>query len=111
MRILVAMEVHEEHVRWIEEAAQGHEVVYWPVKGLVSASVSEEELAKADVIIGNVVPAQLRHARRLRWLQLSSAGADAYCKAGVMPAGAALTNATGAFGLAIAEHMTALVLP
>lgn len=109
MRILVAMEVHEEHVRWIEEAAQGHEVVYCPVKGLVSASVSEEELAKADVIIGNVVPAQLRHARRLRWLQLSSAGADAYCKDGVMPAGAALTNATGAFGLAIAEHMTALV--
>ena len=109
MRILVAMEVHEEHVRWIEEAAQGHEVVYWPVKGLVSASVSEEELAKADVIIGNVVPAQLRHARRLRWLQVSSAGADAYCKDGVMPAGAALTNATGAFGLAIAEHMTALV--
>ncbi|PAV39150.1 D-2-hydroxyacid dehydrogenase [Megasphaera sp. ASD88] len=109
MRILVAMEVHEEHVRWIEEAAQGHEVVYWPVKGLVSASVSEEELAKAVVIIGNVVPAQLRHARRLRWLQLSSAGADAYCKDGVMPAGAALTNATGAFGLAIAEHMTALV--
>lgn len=109
MRILVAMEVHEEHVRWIEEAAQGHEVVYWPVKGLVSASVSEEELAKADVIIGNVVPAQLRHARRLRWLQLSSAGSDAYCKEGVMPAGAALTNATGAFGLAIAEHMTALV--
>ena len=125
MRILVAMEVHEEHVRWIEEAAQGHEVVYWPgwieeaaqghevvywpVKGLVSASVSEEELAKAVVIIGNVVPAQLRHARRLRWLQLSSAGADAYCKDGVMPDGAALTNATGAFGLAIAEHMTALV--
>ena len=109
MRILVAMEVHEEHKRWIEEAAQGHEVVYWPVKGLVSASVSEEELAKADVVIGNVVPAQLRHARRLRWLQLSSAGADAYCKDGVMPDGAALTNATGAFGLAIAEHMTALV--
>ena len=38
MRILVAMEVHEEHVRWIEEAAQGHELIYWTIKRQVSAS-------------------------------------------------------------------------
>lgn len=109
MKILVAMEVNEEHKRWIEDAAQGNDVVYWPVTGLVSASVAAEELADAEVIIGNVVPSQLQHAHKLRWLQLSSAGADAYCRKGILPAGAVLTNSTGAFGLAISEYMTAVV--
>lgn len=110
MRILVAMEVNEEHKRWLEASAEGHELVYWPMKGLVHASVPDDELAKADVIIGNVVPELLCRAARLRWIQLGSAGADAYCRAGVLPDGVVLTNATGAYGLAIAEHMMSLVL-
>lgn len=109
MKIIVAMEVNDMHKQWIEDAAQGHDIVYWPVTGLVSASIPPEELADADIIIGNVVPSQLKHAHKLQWLQLSSAGSDAYCKEGVLPAGTVLTNATGAFGLAISEYMVAIV--
>lgn len=44
----------------------------------------------------------------LRWLQLQSAGAENY--AAQMPKGAVLTNATGAYGLAISEYMIAAAL-
>ncbi len=110
MRILVAMQVNDEHKLWLEDAAEGNEVVYWPVEGLVHAQVSDDELAKADVIIGNVVPKQLCRAEKLRWVQLGSAGADAYCRPGILPDGVILTNATGAYGLAISEHMMSLTL-
>ncbi len=110
MRILVAMDVNAMHKAWLEEAAGDNEIVYWPVHGAGSAVVPPEELAKADVIIGNVATNLMKYAVRLQWMQLHSAGANTYCVPGVMPQGAQLTNATGAYGLAIAEHMTAMLL-
>ena len=110
MRILVAMDVDARHKAWLEEAAGNNEIVYWPVQGAGTAIVSPEELAQADVIIGNVATDLLKYAVRLKWMQLHSAGANTYCVPGVMPKGAQLTNATGAYGLAIAEHMTGMVL-
>lgn len=41
-------------------------------------------------------------------LQLNMAGSDAY--AGKLPAGAELANASGAYGLAISEHMLGMLL-
>lgn len=108
MKILIAMEVTEEHKRQLQEAAGDNELVYCPVKGLVQAPVTDEELEGADVIIGNVAPERLKLAKKVRWVQLSSAGSDAYCKEGVLPDDVVLTNATGAYGLAIAEHMVGL---
>ena len=68
-----------------------------------------EDVADADVIVGSVDPALLAETRRLRLLQLSSAGYDRYTD-DVMPAGAALCCATGAFGQAVSEHLFAMVL-
>jgi len=65
---------------------------------------------RADVIIGKIPPEMLGPDARCRWLQLDTAGADRYMKAGVLPDGCILTNATGAYGLAISEHMTAVLL-
>lgn len=110
MRILVAMDVDARHKAWLEEAAGNNEIVYWPVQGAGTAIVSPEELAQADVIIGNVATDLMKYAVRLKWMQLHSAGANTYCVPGVMPNGAQLTNATGAYGVAIAEHMTGMVL-
>lgn len=110
MKILVAMEVNDVHKDWLRQAAGNNELVYLPVQGPVSAQASEEELADADIIIGNIAPELLRHAPRLRWLQLNSAGANTYCQEGILSENVQLTNATGAYGLAIAEHLTGLVM-
>ncbi len=72
--------------------------------------VTEEDIAWADAILGNVQPELLMRAKNLQWLQTSSAGVEPYIKPGVLPEGAALTNATGAYGLAISEHMLGTLL-
>ena len=43
-------------------------------------------------------------------MQTSSAGVEFYTAPGVLPEGTALTNATGAYGLAISEHMLGMLL-
>ena len=70
-----------------------------------------QELADwGEIILGNV-PAGLLHGREdLLWLQTNSAGVEAYVKPGVLAPGTLLTNATGAYGLAISEHMLGVLL-
>lgn len=72
--------------------------------------ISNAALADAHVIIGNIEPFRLHAAKNLQWLQLNSAGADVYVKEGVLKPGTILTNATGAYGLAISEHMIGVLL-
>ncbi len=71
--------------------------------------VTSEQLAEADVIVGNFPPARLAEAANLRLLQLNSAGYDNY-SAVTLPAGLAVANAGGAYGQAVSEHMLAMVL-
>ena len=70
--------------------------------------VAEEDLAGKHVIIGAVPPSMLLSADALEWLQLSWAGADAFCSTDVLPAQVLLTNASGAYGLSCSEHLLAL---
>lgn len=72
--------------------------------------VTEEEIRDADVILGNPPAEFLKDAGKLKLLQLQSAGADAYTPRGILPEGALLTCATGAYGPAVSEHMMASLL-
>ena len=72
--------------------------------------LTQELIDKAHVILGNVPAARLASAANLEWMQLNSAGARDYIVSGHFPRGASLTNATGAYGLAISEHMLAMLL-
>lgn len=75
------------------------------------SAVTPAHLRDVQAVLGNLAdPAQLRHCRELRWLQLDSAGTDGYCVPGLLPEGAVLTNATGAFGACIAEWLLAALL-
>ena len=49
-----------------------------------------EDVKRAQVIFGNVVPEQIRLAENLQWIQLGSAGADEYVPA--VPENVLLTN-------------------
>lgn len=66
-------------------------------------------LGETEILWGNPSPQELEACPNLRWLQLSSAGADMYIKPDVLQGDILLTNATGAYGLAIAEHMVGVV--
>jgi D-2-hydroxyacid dehydrogenase (NADP+) len=70
-------------------------------------------LAQADVMLGFVVSAEwLEKMPRLKWLQLSSAGADRVIKAGIfnkMP-DLLLTTSSGIHEIPISEHIVASIL-
>ena len=70
---------------------------------------SAEALKEASVVIGNPPKDDLKYAEKLEWIQLSMAGTEPYSLPGVLPDSVALTNSTGAFGLAISECMVGYV--
>ena len=106
--VLVVIPVNEDHKKYLEE--KGASGKYNCCFRYVNKNdVTKEDVKRANVIIGNLPPAMLEGAENLEWYQLNSAGADQYIKPGVLPEGCVLTNATGAYGLAVSEHMIALV--
>lgn len=72
-----------------------------------ACDVTDAQIAAADIILGNLPPERVSLATHLEWMQLNSSGSDAYVQPGVMNPGARLTNSTGAYGLAISEHLLA----
>ena len=103
--ILVLLPMSEAQKQALEAQAPGCSFSYAKQKTL-----SSEQLLGAHVIIGNVPATAIAASQKLEWLQLSTAGAGAYLKPGQFPAQALLTNATGAYGLAISEYMIGVLL-
>ncbi|MBO4563741.1 MAG: D-2-hydroxyacid dehydrogenase [Clostridia bacterium] len=101
--VLVTLPVKEKHIEAIRAAAPGADIAFIPAKEL-----TEEDVGRAEVILGNIPHALVASCKRLRLLHLGSAGADGY--PAIMPEGAALTNSSGAYGLAISEHMLGMLL-
>ena len=106
MKMIVVLSQFNEACRDIlAQAAEGAELIF--------SSAEEADatlLADAGMIVGPVAPELLPSAKKLEVLQLQSAGADAYIKPGVLPETVDLCNATGAYGLAVAEHLFAGIL-
>lgn len=100
MKVLVIVETLEKHRAWLEAAAPDAEFIYKP-------NAAREDIADADVILGNPSPREIKPTDKLRWIQTQSAGVDGYLD-GCLPEEAVLTNATGAYGLAISEYMLAV---
>ncbi len=103
MKILVTLPCSEDERTRLRRRWEDAEFCFIPSRELLPRDVEDVEIG-----LGNIPVPLLAHCRSLRWLQLNSAGADAYL--GKMPAGAVLTNATGAYGLAISEHMLGMLL-
>lgn len=104
-KIVVLSQFNEECRCIIREAAEGAELVFSSASAADAALVEE-----AGMIVGPIAPSLLPEAKKLEVLQLQSAGADAYIKPGVLPETVDLCNATGAYGLAVAEHLFAGIL-
>lgn len=102
-KILVTIPMEPRHRECLEHAAPGCSFTY-------VEEAADEDIQNANIIIGNVGPQRIKSSQNLEWIQLNSAGADPYCKAGVLAGKTLLTNATGAYGLAISEYMLGVVL-
>ena len=74
-----------------------------------SARIPKEFRASVTAIIGNVPPEECSQCPRLEWLQTWSAGVDKYQRPGVLQPGSMLTNASGAYGQSVSEHMFAMM--
>ena len=104
--ILVTLHIDDSQKQKLLNAAGGSaDLLFLP-----SREVTDELLAQTDAVIGNLPPKRLSGLVNLKWVQLGSAGVDGYTTPGVFPEGAVLTNASGAYGLAISEHMIACLL-
>ena len=103
--ILVLWDLTPTQKQLLEGCAPSAQFFYVP-----EAEVSENDVANANVILGNLPLPFLKVASNLEWLQLNSAGANGYCYPGILRPETVLTNASGAYGLAISEHMIGMVL-
>ncbi|NLV36484.1 MAG: D-2-hydroxyacid dehydrogenase [Clostridiaceae bacterium] len=103
--ILVLLPVREEDKRLFEQIAPTANFTYAKAE-----TVDNSVLLEANAIIGNPPPMKIRESKNLEWLQLQMAGIGEFAKENMLPDGAVLTNASGAFGLAISEYMLGVLL-
>lgn len=69
------------------------------------------ELSDCEILFGNFPPSELKLAKELRWHATASAGIDQYVDESIYDhEGILLTNSSGAYGVAIAEHMLTVAL-
>lgn len=103
MKILVALPLNERQKEKLEQNFRHQEFVY-----CLPEELTKETISDVEVILGNVPQELLAYAGKLKWLQLNNAGTEGYCD-GALPEEVLLTNATGAYGLAISEHMIGML--
>lgn len=102
-QVLVVMPFQSSHKAYIEAIGKNCQFTYATI-----ASATKEQVCDADIILGNASPELVAQSEKLQWIQLNSAGADPYCKPGIIHPGTLLTCATGAYGLTVSEGLTAM---
>lgn len=102
MNILVAMPTYEEHERRLKKACPGAAFMFSHGNG-----PQREQLEAAEIIVGNIPADDLQYCKKLKFLQLSMAGSDTFAQR--VPESVLLANSSGAYGLAISEHMLGML--
>jgi phosphoglycerate dehydrogenase-like enzyme len=69
-----------------------------------------QELADADGVIGAIRPEHFRAAKKLKWLQTTSAGVEGVLYPEMVDSAVVVTNAKNVFGPQIADHAFAFLL-
>jgi len=95
-----------------QEMLPAFQTAFPNVKFVAAASPADllREAADADAIFGSANPAILRAARKLRWVQIYSAGAEAILSPEFVSSSVTLTNCKIVQGPNIADHAMALLL-
>ncbi len=69
-----------------------------------------EKIVDADAAYNFVTPELIKAGKKLRWVQVPSAGVEGYLFDELVESDIVLTNAKGLYGIHIAEHVMALIL-
>lgn len=107
--ILVVMPLTPAQKERLQSASPHSQLVFRDESSFYDSPDAGKLLAEADAIIGFPPPRLLPGLKRLKWLQLYTAGANRYVEFPDYPRHITLTNASGAYGLAISEHMVGMV--
>lgn len=104
--VLVVLPVSEQLRGIVEEGVKDCTFVYEDQK-----NVSEEQIAWADIVLGNILPpSKINSAPNIEFMALATAGADDFLKPGILSPNTVLTNATGVYSKSVAEHGLAMTL-
>ncbi len=96
--------IGEKELAALRAAAPGIKLVPYDQARLM------QELADADGVIGNITPEMVRAAKKLKWVQVGSAGVERYLFPELKDSGIVLTNCKIVQGPEIADHAFALLL-
>ena len=107
----IAIHISFYNDRWEKMISDGVRALGYEPRFLNTDEVRLEDISDCEILFGMFPPELLAQCPNLRWLQCSFAGVDKYTKPGtfVRP-DAVLTNASGAYGITIAEHMICVLL-
>ena len=97
-KVLVCLPLNDTHRAALEASVPEFEFRFNALD-----DVHAEDVLWADVVLGNAPVSMIRQNKHIEWFQSNSAGPDAYLKPGVLPENCMVTNATGAYGLAISD--------
>ena len=106
-RVLVTLPVSTEQKKDFQTLIEG---AGGTVEFIREPMVTDDDVEGVSIILGNVPATTLHAPAGLEWLQTSSAGYDHYLVPGRLAPSTMLTNATGAYGQAVSEHMFAQLL-
>lgn len=104
-KVLVVMDVLEEHKVFFDNISAKLDIAYKP-----AAELLPKDLTEVEAIVGNLPTDLLKYCEKLKLLQLNNAGTEGFTQEGVVPPGAVLANATGAYGVAMSEYMIGALL-
>lgn len=103
--VLCLLPVEQRHKEKLERAAGAEcSFIYAGEHGATG-----ENVAAANIILGTPAPKLINASEKLELLQLNSAGAEQYVRPGVLAPKTKLTNSTGAYSKAVAEHGAAML--
>ena len=107
--IAIHISFYNDH--WEKVISEGIQKLGYQPRFLNQEDVSLEDIQDCEILFGMFPPELLAQCPKLRWLQCSFAGVDKYTKPGTFTGPeVVLTNASGAYGITIAEHMICVLL-
>ena len=97
--------VEARHLEQIKAVSSDVELLDLPSEGEIL-----EAMPDVDVVFGTFTSAMLERGRRLRWVQVTSAGVDSVLFPQFVDSEVVLTSAKGTVGVHLADHAMALLL-
>lgn len=104
LKIVTMANIQPEYAKRIASYAPGIEIVKAGSDDLM------QKIVDAEVFYGSPTPKLLEVAKRLKWVQVGSAGVENYVFPEMVQSDIVLTNSSGAYGPQISEHAIGLIL-